>query len=259
MDITELQRLEPGKRINRHPWEITRARIIAFFLSKYQPHSKHIADFGSGDAFVLSTIAGKEFADRYSAIDTAYTPEIIQLVKTFETNPSISFLTDIYLMKKTEEKADCFLLLDVLEHCEDDAAVLGPLVKSEMATDNALFLVTVPAFRSLFSEHDKLLHHYRRYTRKQLATLCQRSSLEVLASGYFFSILVPVRWFQLVLEKMKLRKPTTSLDSWKGNKVITRLFYAILWADFRVGHLFTKIGIRFPGLSCYCICRKLPS
>lgn len=259
MDITELNRLDPAKRVNRHPWEIARAYIISFFLNKYQPVSRLMADIGSGDAFVLGKLVREKHAERYIAIDTAYTPEIIARLESNVHDQAVSFYTESTSLQATGEKADCFLLLDVLEHCEDDKAVINSITRSRFVEDNALFVITVPAFSSLFSKHDELLNHYRRYNRKQLATLTSSAGLEIIDSGYFFHGLIPVRMFQRFLEKIKLRKPVSSLDNWKGNKPITRLFYVILWADFRVGYFFTKIGFRFPGLSCYCICRKLPS
>jgi hypothetical protein len=254
MDISELLRLDPNKPINRHPWERVRARIIAYLLRRHAPHSKHIADIGSGDAYVLSSLANKKMADDYSAVDTAYTNEIIKRIQTIANN-SIHFYPDTSHLPA----ADSLLLTDVLEHCEDDLSVLRSLTRDDISSGDAIFFITVPAFQRLFSEHDRLLHHYRRYSRRQINNVAKTAGLEVLESGYFFHILVPVRLIQLFLEKIRLRKPRTSLDNWRGNKLITTVFSAILWANFRIGHLFTRIGLRIPGLSCYCICRKLPS
>lgn len=259
MDISELKRAGLTKNINRHPWEIARGRIIRFLLTKHQVHSKHIADIGSGDAFVLKTLAKTGLAQNYSAVDIAYTPEIIQELASGDNTSKISFYNDFSLLFDIAIKADTLLLMDVLEHCKDDKSVLKSVVESGSPADKALFLITAPAFQSLFSSHDKLLLHYRRYTRKQLINLCRTTKLEVVKSGYFFNILIPIRVIQLLLEKLKLHKATSSLDNWKGNKMITKLFYAILWADFRASYLLSKIGLHIPGLSCYCICRKLPS
>lgn len=260
MDITEIKRTHSFQNINRHPWEITRSKIIHFLLQKNRSQPKHITDIGSGDAFVLKTLIKKRFAQKYLAIDTAYTPDIIrELTDDDHKADTISFHKDISILSEAGTRTDIFLLLDVLEHCQDDKAVLRSVAAPVPASGETLFLITVPAFQSLFSSHDNLLQHYRRYSRKQLIALCNEANLQVTESGYFFTVLLPVRAFQILLEKLKLRKATSSLDAWKGNKTIGKIFCAILWADFRVNYFLTKIGLRIPGLSCYSICRKSPS
>ncbi len=259
MDITELQRLGGVQPIIRHPWESARAGIISVLLKKFKPNCQSILDAGSGDAFVLRILASKKIARRYDAVDTAYTKDLLQKINTVAGMEGIRFHSDYQVLSAETEKADCCLLLDVLEHCEDDQETLRSLTDARLTTPDATFIITVPAFQSLFSGHDRLLQHYRRYSRKQLTGLCKKEGLELIASGYFFSILLPARWFQLIAERTGIRKTRSSLDGWKGSRLFSRLFYAILWADFRICFLLSRIGIKIPGLSVYCICRKQQS
>jgi hypothetical protein len=251
MDITELQR----NRINvRHPWEEVRARIIKALIQKH--HSCfHILDAGSGDAFVLNYLCSFNLASHYTAVDIAYTNEIIKIINQ-RISCNINFLQAI--PEKLSPKADTILLLDVLEHCKDDSALLEELNSNDLI-QSPLFFITVPAYPKLFSQHDKLLLHYRRYTTKTLKELCKKNNLKVISSGYFFTSLLVIRCIQLFLEKLGLRKPEKSIDNWTGGYAISKIISSILWIDFLTGRFFSHIGIQIPGLSAYCICRPLPS
>lgn len=64
---------------------------------------------------------------------------------------------------------DLILYIDVLEHIEDDQEEVKTAY-TRLARDGILF-VLVPAFPSLFSNYDKALSHYRRYTKESLTNL----------------------------------------------------------------------------------------
>ncbi len=253
MDISELKR-QQSENFNRHPWEITRARIARFLLKGES--FDHIADIGSGDAYVIRELQKNKKGGIYSAVDTAYTPAIIELI-TLNEPSNIQFYNRPEYIEVENKAADLILLMDVLEHCKDDNNMLSSTTAA--ASLKAKFLITVPAFQCLFSEHDRLLGHFRRYTLKRLKNLCQKENLSVLHSGYFFFSLIPLRVLQRLSEKTGFKRTVHAADNWKFNKGITRFISAILWIDFRICYALSSVGIMLPGLSCYCICQKLPS
>lgn len=250
MDITELKR---NKTKKRHPWEEVRAKIILNFIQNYHPQSSHLLDIGSGDAYVLNLLCLHKGTAKYTAVDTAYTREIVDFIsgKNMCHIQYFQQLSDI-----PDSKADCVLLLDVLEHIEDDNAVLQHSLNN--VTPSAVYIITVPAFQNLFSEHDKLLKHYRRYSTETLSKLCKQNNLEIVSIGYFFFSLLVIRRIQLALEKLGFRKPKKSIDNWTGGSLISKLIVMLLWVDFMIGRLFLRSGINMPGLSAYCICRLSP-
>jgi hypothetical protein len=256
LDISELYR-QKDKLIKRHPWEVTRAKIIHFLLKKQKNKFRHIADIGSGDAFVLSLLESSDFAGNYSAIDNAYNPKIINHLQSLVPG-KIRFYNSTEQIPSSAEQTDCILLLDVLEHCENDQVVLTGALSSNL-TSSVTVLVTVPAFQKLFSSHDKVLKHYRRYTRKTVAELCTTSGLSINKSGYFFFSLLPLRIMQVLLEKMGKGKTTKTIDNWRGGTLLSKLISSILWIDFRLCYFLSSLGINLPGLSCYCLCQKSPS
>lgn len=253
MDILEYKKNTSGYQV-RHPWEIARAKIIYYLIKKKSKHFEHLLDTGSGDAYILRELYLKNVAEKYTAIDTAYETEIVKKINS--DNYNISF--NKFFPDKLKPPADVVLLLDVIEHCKDDASILQQISNPSIAQHFTL-LITVPAFQSAFSKHDELLLHYRRYSIKKLIKVCKANKLKTQEAGYFFFSLLLIRYLQLFLEKLGLRKPDHSIDNWKGSKWITSLYVSLLWFDFMMGQLFNKVGIRLPGLSAYCLCHPLPS
>ncbi|MGB0682363.1 MAG: class I SAM-dependent methyltransferase [Magnetovibrionaceae bacterium] len=87
-------------------------------------------------------------------------------------------------------EADVFMLLDVLEHIEDDRAFLADLV-AIMPTGSRL-LITVPADPALWSEHDVTAGHVRRYVGSELSALFQGLPLRCDLQTPFNSLLYPI-------------------------------------------------------------------
>src|SRR6185312_16486006 len=63
------------------------------------------------------------------------------------------------------QRFDLVVMLDVLEHLEDDHAGLAAVLTR--LAPGGFFLATVPAFPMLWSSHDVSHHHFRRYSRGQ--------------------------------------------------------------------------------------------
>lgn len=251
MDLTEFERLFDKKKYKRHPWEISRKKVLFKLLSDSEIKFpiKRIVDIGGGDAYVINEIFKHNLASEYVTIDTAYTPEIISQLKTNYGENTIHYvqnLADYFKFFPTEENV-LFLCMDVLEHLENEDEILQYLTLK-----NNYFLFAVPAFQSVFSNHDVLLGHYRRYNLKQLEMVLTKNQFQILNKGYYFSSLLLVRWFESIFNKNK----KASIDNWTGTTFKSKLFVGILQLDFAFTQVLQKIGIKIYGLSCYCICKK---
>lgn len=97
-------------------------------------------------------------------------------------------------------KFDLITLFDVLEHIDNDRDTLVEL-GNRLAT-NGRILVTVPAVPWLWSTHDEIHHHKRRYTRSSLEAVVRTSGLSVHSLGYFNSLLFPLAVAQRIKEKL---------------------------------------------------------
>jgi SAM-dependent methyltransferase len=85
---------------------------------------------------------------------------------------------------------DLVAALDVVEHIDDDRATVDAL--ASCLKPGGKLLVTVPAHQWMWSAHDELNHHKRRYSKAGLAELINESPLRLEAIGYFNSLLFPL-------------------------------------------------------------------
>ena len=81
-------------------------------------------------------------------------------------------------------------MLDVLEHIDDDVGSLRTL--SERLRGEGSILVTVPALPWLWSDHDEIHHHKRRYTKAGLRKVLHDAGFETVSVGYFNTLLFPL-------------------------------------------------------------------
>jgi ubiquinone/menaquinone biosynthesis C-methylase UbiE len=97
--------------------------------------------------------------------------------------------------------------MDVLEHLEDDLAVLKEAFR--VCKPGGYMIITVPAFDLLWSPHDIALHHKRRYTKKQLLNRIKGLHWEMIKCSYYNTVL-----FLPILFVRKLRNQlTTTTDA----------------------------------------------
>lgn len=82
------------------------------------------------------------------------------------------------------------LMLDVLEHLDDDGR--GASEAMRILAPGGHLVVTVPAYPTLWSDHDVALHHRRRYLRRQVGTLLENAGFQVLYLGHAFASVLPV-------------------------------------------------------------------
>jgi hypothetical protein len=249
MDISEHQRIK-SKLIKRHPWESARLKFITHLLKKHKAKFDHILDLGSGDVYVLNNLVKANLGFHYTAIDTAFTKEVMS---NLQVEPVIQMFQNV--PEVIAPQSDCVLLLDVLEHCDNDKGVLDSLNHGKLIQNNALFLITVPAFQFLFGEHDILLGHYRRYNIRQLKQLISNAGLKEIECGYFFFTLLLLRFVQTKTSSLITNKQSKTIDNWERSFLVTKMLEWVLILDFKMGRLFHKIGIQIPGLSAYCLCK----
>jgi len=146
--------------------------------------------------------------------------------------------------------------MDVIEHTEFDVDFLKTLAQNNAITNETTFLITVPAFNSLFSAHDTYLKHYRRYNNHELQKVAKQAGLEIKSSGYFFTSLLFIRILEKLKENLFGEKEQKGLNEKQYNKKTAGIIKTFLLLDFGIMNIFNKLGIRIPGLSTYIICTK---
>ncbi len=161
-----------------------------------------------------------------------------------------------------DESIDMLVASDVLEHLADDALAVRRWF--EVTRPGGYALVCVPAYSWLWSDHDVVNHHYRRYTRSGLRRLMSNAGWDVAHSGYWNSALLPavgaVRIAQRVVRGVR-GKGVSSTPSRSG--VRGQLSRTRAWLDGAVGawmsleNRWILAGGVFPaGISTYVMARK---
>lgn len=251
MDISEFSRLKDKNTYLRHPWEVSRKDVLLKFLnqSKISFPIERIVDIGGGDAYVINSLVKENLAKEYYAIDIAYSQEVIRQLEINNEESNVVYVNSLkdYFKNHETNVTTLFLCMDVLEHLENESEILDFLQKG-----NNYYFFAVPAFQSVFSDHDRLLGHYRRYTLSQLKELLKKNQFQIKDQGYYFTSLLIFRWIDKLLNKDK----EASIDNWNGSEFKTRLITTILKIDFGFSLILKKIGINIHGLSCYCLCKK---
>jgi SAM-dependent methyltransferase len=107
---------------------------------------------------------------------------------------------------------DLSVCLDVIEHLDDDVGALREL-RRVLAPGGSL-LVTVPAYQWLWSGHDEVNHHRRRYTRRSLQRVAEQAGWEQVRTTYFNSLLLPLAILLRVLDRFSRKTTESSLDLW---------------------------------------------
>ncbi|MDH3255591.1 MAG: class I SAM-dependent methyltransferase [Acidobacteriota bacterium] len=101
-----------------------------------------------------------------------------------------------------EERFDLIILLDVLEHLEDDRGALRGL--RDLLVPTGALLLTVPAFPLLWSQHDVVNAHFRRYRYRELKSRIEEAGFEPSQVNFFFGwTFAPLLLRRLVARKQR--------------------------------------------------------
>jgi SAM-dependent methyltransferase len=102
---------------------------------------------------------------------------------------------------------DCVTALDIVEHFDDDGAVLAELAR--VLAPGGQLVLSVPMHPALWSPHDEFLHHKRRYRPGELEERLVAAGLAVeRRRGFNFLLLLPIR----IVRRLKRGKPATGTD-----------------------------------------------
>ena len=225
----------------RHPWEVVRARFFGNRIVKSignQPVS--ILDLGSGDCWFAEQLLPRlPSGSTITCCDINFT----ELDLSTPTAMGVTKMRDL-----PEGRFDIVVLLDVIEHVENDMDFLQANVQPKLV-EGGMVLVSVPAHPSLYSEHDEFLGHYRRYTRRQLLTTTN-TMFTHHENGYLFVSLALVRFLQRLLPKKGLSHQQ-GVGSWTSGKSLTRTVTILLSIDALVSVALRRLRIQLPGLTVW--------
>ncbi len=169
-----------------HWWYRARREILADYLTREASLPKHarILEIGCGTGHNLPMLAGFGEVDAIEIDPAARGFAAERLGKPVGDAP-LPALTGV------ERGAyDLVAVLDVVEHVEDDVGALKGM--AEVLKPGGAILVTVPAHPWMWSAHDTVNHHHRRYSKATLDRAIRDAGLTHNGLRYFNSLLFPV-------------------------------------------------------------------
>ncbi|PKR82079.1 hypothetical protein CW751_01710 [Brumimicrobium salinarum] len=257
MDICEKTTFSEGT-YDRHPWELARIKVVENILKKTVKikSGARILDLGCGDAYVALQLSKQFSTASFHCVDTAFTPEIITELSANLGKHPISLYPSLEDLKADLiAPVDVVLLLDVIEHIEDEIGFLQHLRNSGIIDKHTKVIITVPAFQYLFSNHDVYLKHFRRYNANLLNNHLEKAGFKSAKTGYFFISLLFVRLLQKMFIRNRSVDKEKGIGAYQSKGILDKIIVNVLYFDFLFGKFFRFFGLRIPGLSCFSICR----
>jgi hypothetical protein len=198
---------------------------------------KTITDVGAGSGFFSRHLVGRSMADEAWCVDINYVEES----DIVENGRNIHFRTSI-----PNVPADLVLLMDVLEHVDDDVGLLRESVAQAAA--DATVLISVPAFQFMWSGHDVFLEHKRRYTLQGIEAVARAAGLRVTRGCYFYATIFPAAMAVRLSRNLPGNLADAGSDLRPHSAFVNNALNAMLAMElpfFKVNRLF--------GLTAFCV------
>lgn len=177
MDLKETNLL--GAEIEKHWYYKSKGGALTRLLQGSAPSV--ILDVGAGSGFFSKLLLTSTTAREAWCVDTSYAKDTDRRMAE----------KPIYFRRSIDTtNADLVLLMDVLEHVEDDVGLLSEYANKVPL--GAEFLLSAPAFQFLWSSHDVFLEHKRRYRLNQLENVVKEAGLKVISGAYYFGAVFPL-------------------------------------------------------------------
>jgi SAM-dependent methyltransferase len=178
-----------------HWWYRGRRRIVEDAVAALQlPPSADILDAGCGSGRNLAEL--RRFG-RLTGLEPS--PTSVQAARVRGIGTIVQ--SGIEAMPFEDASYDLTLCLDVIEHVDDDAVALRELRR--VVRPGGFLIVTVPAYPRLWSRHDELNQHRRRYTRRVLLERATAVGWEPRRTTHFNALLLPAAAAVRLLERTR--------------------------------------------------------
>jgi len=177
---------------SKHFWYLGRHRFILESLRRFEKKSQFSAiDLGGGCGGWVKYLAEK-LPQRITQLGLADSSRVA-LLNAKQVLPQHVDLYQVDLMDLgIKAQWDAGFLLDVIEHCPDDVAIVKEAAKS-LKPGGKLFIAT-PALDFFWSYNDDFVKHIRRYDKEKYRALAGATGLKLVDSRYFMFLMSPLLW-----------------------------------------------------------------
>lgn len=170
----------------RHWWYRARRLVIAELIRRKAPvpPAARLLEIGCGTGHNLAMLGG------FGAVDALELDEQARSIAEQRLGRSVMSSPLPELSGVPERSYDLVGAFDVIEHIDEDASAIASI--ATRLKPGGKLVMTVPAHQWMWSAHDVVNHHKRRYSKGALKALIDGSPLRLEAIGYFNSLLFPI-------------------------------------------------------------------
>ncbi len=209
-------------------WVRSRTRLLRDeVLRLCRPASTRMLEIGCGTGAFLRSLAGTQ------GLELVGSEVYLRGLKSAMSRGAVGveFIQLDATRIPFESEFDIVAAFDVIEHIEDDEAVLRGIAKALKSGGHVL--LTVPQHPFLWSRLDEIVHHKRRYTRRDLEEKVERAGLSVFYATSFVFALFPLMLVSRLLDRgRKASAAGSDLDRRvRFNPVVNRVFDAVMRID----------------------------
>ncbi|MCM8811649.1 MAG: methyltransferase domain-containing protein [Candidatus Omnitrophica bacterium] len=239
----------------KHWWFLGRREIVRRIVESLPPETAAwpVVDIGCGTGANIAS-----FAKGRRGIGIDSSPEAIQ--RASARFPQIRFLCERpqEAIRRLDREPAVFLLMDVIEHVEDDFMFLSELLA--LMEPGSRLVITTPANPALWSEHDVSFGHYRRYTPPRLRMIWEGLPVSVELFSHFNTYLYPVATaFRFMSRIRKRPSGKAGTDFWVPARPVNLLLKTVMASE--AGFLLRRLrkgtgdGFRF-GVSLIAVLKR---
>lgn len=183
-DLTALHEEATG---DSHPVDLGSRNDAIKQVKEFIPSDQAvIMEIGCSSGFLIRDLTKTFPGATIVGADVVKEP-LFRLANTFPGIPLIRF--DLLKCPLPDQCVDVLIMLNVLEHIEDD---VGALQKAfNLLKPNGVLIIEVPAGQSLYDTYDKELHHFRRYSASELKTKLTKVGFTIRRKSHLGFVLFP--------------------------------------------------------------------
>ena len=169
-----------------HWWYRARRDILHDYITRYAglPKDARILEIGCGTGHNLPMLA------QFGAVDAIEIDDASRALASERLGKPVGNAPLPELPGVERGSYDMVAVLDVVEHIEDDVAALAAM--ATLLKPGGKILIAVPAHQWLWSAHDVVNHHHRRYSKGTLTGAIERAGLKPRKMRWFNSLLFPL-------------------------------------------------------------------
>ena len=180
----------------RHWWYRARREVLAALIRRKValPKDARLLEIGCGTGHNL------EMLGQFGSVDALEVDDVARSMAEKRLGHKVLSAPLPELAGVADDRYDLVAALDVIEHIPNDKAALEGIAR--VLKPGGKLLATVPAHQWMWSAHDVVNHHQRRYSKAAFRQLIDQSPLRLESIGYFNSLLFPVALAERLASKV---------------------------------------------------------